>query len=424
MGCRMEVSEWAARCPHCGRALDNAEEIALSAEARPATPAVRVEAGEVTTSKTSSEAVASIRSTLRPTKFRFPSFRRRLIAAVAVFVVVVVAVAVGSESGRSGRGQRSKPSRAASGAPHLPAGLANENLFIANGGSEGIFRADGGTVTSYRAPNAVGSALATADGLAVFVHGHEAYRAATSDRIPHLIGPGTSVFPANAGAVGIESARDGRRSYVYYVAADGVLPYLTGLPAPIPPGVSVVAQLSHGLLVRPKAAGSQGIRLRVIEGRKPVALPAVTAVIGADRTTVAALICRGPDREVLGCPLYLLGTATHTDRSVPIPVGMNGYVQGGGFSPDGALLAAFVLEPQSGTVQLAIVDTVTLTVSVIAPPLSLGAQVGSVTWSQDGRWVFWHGPNTRLYAQQIPVRGPVGRPWPLSVPRSAAVTGL
>ncbi len=159
-----------------------------------------------------------------------------------------------------------------------------------------------------------------------------------------------------------------------------------------------------------------------MEVQRTVDLPGVTAVVGTNGAMVAALACTRS--YGYGCPLRLLDTASGVERPVPVPVGIAGYAEGGGFSPDGSLLAAFGVDPGSGTVQLVVVDTTTLAVSVEGEPLSVGEMIGSATWSHDGHWVFFGGLDTSLYAEQATARGSSGVPWKLPLPSSYSMAGL
>ncbi len=338
---------------------------------------------------------------------------------------VVVAVALIAAASLSGPAPIPGATRAQPGqsSPRLPAALARQRLFFADsGGGTVVARADGTTVADLNQIGGTGGApLVTADGFAVFTHGNTAYRVSAGGTAAP-VGRASSLFPGADGSVGLEVDTTGKPASVSYVALDGAVPFASTLSMPLPPGTSAVAQLTDGLLVVHSYSHPRVVPYEVIGAHSTVNLAGDFSVIGTHGSGAAGLHC-GQD-QVVYCPLRLTDTATGTQRAVPTPAGFAGFVQGGGFSPDGSLLAAFVYAPGAGTARLAVIRTRDVNVSVVGPPLGVGQGGGSATWSRDGRWVYFCGITGGLYAEETTPRGADGAPWALPLPSSYAVVGL
>jgi hypothetical protein len=116
-------------------------------------------------------------------------------------------------------------------------------------------------------------------------------------------------------------------------------------------------------------------------------------VIGRARAAIGAYTPPGVGRTQLAwipagcgdCPVRITDTATMAVRSVRSPLG-HGFALGGGFSPDGTILALFVRADLSDAGRLMLVDLATGTAKVAREPqLDLGAAIGWARWLPDGR---------------------------------------
>ncbi len=308
----------------------------------------------------------------------------------------------------------------------LPGALRSQVLFFADRSRTAVVRADGTTINDLAGVAASGypfQPLDTGDHLAVFVHDNQAYRVSAAGGPPQPVGAATSIFAADGGAVGLQGGGNGEPTSVEYMAADGTVPQPGTSSTQLPLGAVAVARLADGLLVQANPTQSRPPRFELIAPQSTLTLGSLTAVVGTHQSWVAALTCP-PHRAVAGCPLHLVDTAGRTDRVVRIPPGFTGFAEGGRFSPDGSLLAAFVDDttpPNLGTMHLALIRTSTATVTVVGPPLLVA---GSAAWSTDSHWVFYGGLTGALYAERTTPQGPAGRSWKLPLSSSYAVTGL
>jgi hypothetical protein len=415
-GCQAETSEWAGWCATCGRSLEDAVPVGVAPRPPPAT--TERETDELV--MTPPGGSASGRAT------RWPSRRRTVLTAVAAAAAAAAIVATAFTRGHSSSSsERPKVSS-------LPAGLARERLFFAEPGRTGIYEANGTEVATF--PNLAGSGypnqpLVSGKGVAVYLHAGEAYRvAASGTRAPQRIGPAVSIFPADRGDVGIEADSGDEGATVYYMAANGVVSQRGTAVSRLPPGVTAVARLDDGLLVASAPDASTGdSRLSVIEPHATVVLGTATSVIGTSGTIVAWQACARAT-----CALRLVDTAAPSNlkdvtETIRPPHGYSGFAAGGGFSPDGSLLAAFVtVSSPSGAPgpRLVLIRTHTGVTSIVGRPLAFGESVGSADWSADGQWLYFGGLSGVLYAERTSGTGTLGRAWALPLKTSYVVAGL
>jgi hypothetical protein len=317
----------------------------------------------------------------------------------------------------------------------LPAGLRSERLFFAEPARTGLYRADGTRLTDPTGLAGVGyplQPLVSGRGFVVYIHGHDAYRTAgPKDSRSVDLGAASWIFPAQHGAIGIETGGQGAPTSVAYMAADGTFPAPHSSGLRLPAGITAVAQVPSGLIV---AAGAslEGLlnevthmRLSLIESRLTISLGMATAVLGVHGATAAWVNC--PSGRSSSCTLHLVNTTTLHVHAIRPPPGYSGYAQGGGFSPDGAFLATFVpLTSVQGvtSLHLVVIRVRTRTAAVVGLHLLAGAQsVGDATWSTDGRWLFFGSLSGTVDAEQITPTGPHGTPWTLPLRTSFAVAG-
>jgi hypothetical protein len=469
IGCRREVSEWAARCPHCRRSLDDAEIVPGSDSTEPTPPAstrsrmVNVPFDEVVAGSPPS-ARAVVPAPVPTGWGKRVSRRRALLAGVAVVAVAAVVLrgldpgptrpAVSgpsgsgpSVSGPSGSGPSgSGPS--VSGPPitaapfgrrppraRLPSGLASERLFFAEPVKTGMYRADGATLTDGHGLAGVGfpaQPLVSGRGVVVYIHGDDAYRTVGPNAAKTVdLGAASWIFPAQHGAIGIETGGQGGPTSIAYMAADGTFPAGPSSKLRLPPGTTAVAQVPSGLIV---AAGAtlQGllnevthVRLSLIGRHSTVYLGMATSVLGIHGATAAWVDC--PSGHSSSCALHLVDTTTRHVRVIRPPPGYSGYAQGGGFSPDGSLLATFVPSTSAAgvtTLRVVVVRVDTGVAAVVGVRLAAGDQaVGDATWTTDGHWLLFGSLGGKLDAEAITPAGPRGAPWKLTLTTSFAVTG-
>jgi hypothetical protein len=403
--CAEAVSEWAAFCPGCGAALDDAELIDVAPEStHPDASDAQLQTGHAD-------------RTLRRSRAVLSRARMRVAVAVGLVVATVVTVALVG-TGESGG------SRAA-----LPADLVAERLFIADPARTGVFRADGTPVDLVHDLPGEGYpslAIESGSGLVVFVHDAQAYEVPSLGvSPPERVGDADQIFPADKGAVGLFVGGPLGPGFVEYMSFDGVVPEPGTGSSQLSSGTVPVARLPDGLLVRTPSQSPNGpFQLTLMSNRGTEQLGLADQMIGTSGTEVAWLSCASVPKS---CTLVLDDTATDERQVIEPPTGYSTFVPGGGFSPDGRLLAAFAASSTAadkGTLRLTTVSTVGGRGSVIGPKLKAGPSGGTAAWSQDGRWLYFGGASGYLYAQRLGVPiGPSG-PFRLPIRSSYAVTGL
>ncbi len=381
--CGTEASQWAANCPSCGSSLAGAVPVQPGAEPEPAED---LEVGRS---------------------------RRWWFLAVGVSVgVAVVAVTAGALAWRS------------SGGPGAPSrvDVAKRQLFYAEPDQTLMVRGDGRIVVRSFA-NVEGDGyparpLTTADGAALFIHGHQAYRVGPGANTARPVGPADRLIPADGGEVGLLVNGVGSGS--------GSVTYVGGRAAPsepLPRDTTPIARLVTGLLV----LGGDG-HLRFAGGARSLDLGPVDSILGTFVATVAWTSHDGcaPFPPLIGCPLHLSETGSGQERALLPPVGYRGFAGGGGFSPDGSHLAAFVFAGTEAApaVRPVLITTRTGDIQLLGPVLSVGEPLGSAAWSPDGRWLFFCGLSGPMYAQPVGARGGAGPAVALPLPASYAFVAL
>ena len=335
------------------------------------------------------------------------------IALPTVVAAVALAVTAGLLITRSARNK-----------PGLPAALARERLFIADPARTGIFRADGTEVEVIRDLTADGypsRAVESGSGLVVFIHQGEAYMVpSTGEGAPVQVGPADSVFPASDGAVGFFVNGPPGRGFVEYMSAGGQLPE-HGTGSMELAGVTPLARLPAGLLTETTPRSPLGtFQLAMIGTQNNAVLGAATQVIDIHATSVAWLSCVSIPTT---CSLVVDDTSSDVNQVIPPPPGYAGYAPGGAFSPDGTMLATFVVTGHRA-LRLAVINAAMGHATLIGPPLQVEDAIGTATWSADGQWLYYGGDTGGLYAQRIEEGRPIGRQWRLPIQTSKTVTGL
>jgi hypothetical protein len=396
--CGAATSEWAAHCPHCRSALDHAEPL----NEAPLIPEPPTDGPN---------GVSPRRVTPRT---------RTLIAWGLALLFTVLSAGVGWAVANHG------DKRGASEiSPSRPDHLADRLLFYAEPRMTGIVRADGTVIRTFPQTPAVGYPilpLMTAGRSVVFVHGLQAYRIGPDWHSPVLqVGAADHLFPADSGDVGLEVGvggdQTGRPGFIEYVAADGT----RTAPAALPPDTTAIARLLTGLLVI-----TLDHHLEFPGTEASQRLGPVNWVVGTFVATVAWTDGSNCAPDSGSCRLHLTDTGSGADRIVAPPAGFTGFVGGGGFSPSGTWLAAFVYSPTATGpgLRLALINTRLGRALVVGPVLPAGETIGSAVWSPDTQWIFFSGLSGPMYAQRMAANGPVGTPVPLPLPASYAFAAL
>ncbi|HLI02063.1 MAG TPA: hypothetical protein VKV06_14845 [Acidimicrobiales bacterium] len=355
--------------------------------------------------------------------------------SVAVAVIAAIVVAAGvllvGGVGRSAAHGRVRG---------LPNALASERLFFAEADRTGLYQADGVRLRTF--PSLAGTGyvapLVSGDGQVFYIHDGRAYRTSgTGAATPVNLGSvqvhaaASNLIPTPNGGIGIELAPIEGPATIRLLNADGGHA-TTPLTRPLPPGAHVAAEVPSGLLIETPGSFSDPIvaisslRLSLFGPQRDVFLGLASAVIGVHGDAVAWTSCPAPRSP--NCALHVMDTSSGEARIIPSPARYNGFAQiGGGFSPNGRMLAAFVPSRlPGGAVELHLVveDLATRAVSVVEPAIPSDVLSGGVaTWSADGHWLYFGGVTGRLHAREIGPSGPRGHSWALPLPTSVAVVG-
>jgi hypothetical protein len=461
-GCQAEVSEWAALCPVCRRSLDDAEPLPVP-DPPPPPPAPQLESPRPVSERPVSErAGAEDPWDEEDGRVDAPwggaiSTRGRQVVLSAVAAVAIIGLVVGLVV--SGRGHHVAPSSAPTTPPvsattpatTLPAALADERLFFADPGRTGLYQSDGvdlGNVkvegTGYPLEPLVSSL-----GIVVFIHDEDAFRTSVDASAPAVeLGGASWIFPGRNGTIGVQSKAPGGRSIVRYMAADGA--YSRRGPATVlPAGDTAIAQVPLGLVVAhganlalafnqlahlqisllmpaKRAAGGDGFTAvpPADELSSTESLGEGTAIIGVHRATVAWIRC--PRDLSVDCSLHIVNTTTLSTQVVRYPADSSGFAQGGGFSPNGTLLATFVrtgVPDGASLVHAEVYDLASGLLTPIGPGLLAAELTGSGTWSADGRYLYFGGLLGSLYAEPTIAIGTSRAPWKLPIATSYSVVG-
>lgn len=406
--CGSEVSEWAGWCPDCGATLEHA---GLIEDANPSGED-REEIQGLLEPPMPDSGQGQVRGT---TLGGGPVPKTRGRVGRIGLVVVVAASAVAVTAGlliASSSGNKAK----------LPAALAEEKLFIADPSRTGIFRADGQVVEAIQNPTADGypsRAVRSGSGLVVYVHRGEAYMVPSAGGKPPVeVGAADSVFPASGGVVGLFVGAPAGPGSVEFISADGQLPEPGAGSTELAIGVTPVARLPTGLLLESTPRSPLGtFQLEVKSPPNTAILGAVTQVIDTDGANVAWLSCASIPPT---CSLVVDDTSSDTRRVVPPVPGYAGYAPGGAYSPDGSVLAAFVVNGPSA-LGLEVINAATGDATVIG---QVQGATGAAAWSVDGQWLYYGGGTGNLYAQRIQDGEPIGSRWKLPIQTSRTLTGL
>jgi hypothetical protein len=453
-GCNAEVSEWAALCPVCRRPLDDAELLPEPERA------VRPEPVAVAPSPPPSpRADEEDDEPTDPPRPALPVRRRTSLLVVAAVAVVGLVAGVVSSTGvlsSAGAAHRrlssgvsaTQPNEGTPPAPAaLPGELAAERLFFAEPGRTGLYQSDGVQLSDIRVSGAGFplQPLVSGLGVAVFIHGDDAYRTSLGAAAPAIkLGPARWIFPGRNGTIGIQSGTATGPSTVQYMAADGDFP-ATEKKTFLPAGEMVIAQVPLGLVVIKgadlAAPISQVDQLRVslvmeadesasqmqatgFQHLAPELLGSATDVIGVYGSTVAWVRC--PADGSVNCSLYLVNTTNLYTRVIPKPATSIGFAQGGSASPNGRLLATFVRTGTSGTnplIRLEVYNLTTGALTAVGAPLSAAAPQGTATWSTDGHYLYFGSLQGPLYAEPTSAIGTSAQAVTLPLTTSFAVAG-
>ncbi|GAC1366439.1 MAG: hypothetical protein NVSMB32_10760 [Actinomycetota bacterium] len=213
--------------------------------------------------------------------------------------------------------------------------------------------------------------------------------------------------------VGLERHEATGRSEQQVVALDGS----PGAdPVGLPTDYEVIGQVSSGYLLwhatgvgylqvwlpPAPAAGTKA------PGRFVRSLGVASAVIGLHADSVAWLATDGCE-SAGECPLHITDAFSGVDQTVAPPPGRAGYLAGGGFSPDGGTLAAFVADPLGAHLTLVRPDAskpASAVAGFTARRIDGGlvqteSPAATAVWTPDGTRVFFCGVNGTMHVLRI-----------------------
>jgi hypothetical protein len=289
------------------------------------------------------------------------------------------------------------------GQPLAPPGLRSFRIVYAGATGVRLVPLNGGPVDRPITTPA-GPLLETDHGV-VLIHEGEAYLLTSPfGRIPLLLARADDLFPmAWPGMVGADRHLGGAATGALYLDLEP--PTAPASPEwVLPPGYQPVSQFL--------AVGPDGVLRMWQPGPGGTAylgptLGRADAVLAAAGNEVAWLADRGcaPDGE---CPLEVSNLApaagTPATATIAPPSGRRGFAPGAALSPDGQYLAVFVPGPHPGGAQLAIVDTATRQVTLVAGgavPTAKAGPGGSAQWTPDGSYVLFSGAHGPMHAYHL-----------------------
>jgi hypothetical protein len=347
---------------------------------------------------------------------RSPRISLRVIV-VAVGVVVGVGVLVGMASRRNhDRPEEpsasapptttSTPSTTPSTPPTTPsssaaalAALRHYTVLYASQSGPRLVPLDGSPPSTVMptGPGDLDRPLRVAGGV-VFIHQAMAYFLATPiHEPPKALVAADHLFPTiTPGQVGVQLGLGPEPVTVQFVSIPpgaGAISPLWQLPA----GYQAVAQTGSGILVDDISGELRTLNLA--SGQLGPLLGRAATLIDTHLDTVAWRASVGCDSGE--CPLHITDATTGADRVVAPPPGHHGFLDGGAFSPDGTMLAAFVSAPPttSPRSELVVIDVAT---SIIHPVANGEFQIreprGAAVWTPDATTVFFSGNNGPMLA--------------------------
>lgn len=211
----------------------------------------------------------------------------------------------------------------------------------------------------------------------------------------------------DTGVAGEQVVADASAGAFYVVSGRDVVRYGVSMPAGVdgrwtlPEGWEVPTHSSHSEVLdgrvilertdRSRADHEIAVWTPATGELRPIgrARWVIDATMGPDGTPKVAWV--GADCPVGdgGCDVNITYLDTMENRRAGAPTG--GFIGGGAFSFDGRRLALF-LSNQAQAAQVAVVDTVTMEVTVLdRAAVSTGESFGSATWTLDNRSVIYHG---------------------------------
>ncbi len=415
-GCGFAASEWAALCPQCRNSLDQ-ERVGDPVDCTAPSGRI-VGVGEVSAPESVGEGETPYRSSPAEDAGVIRAGRHGQGGRVLGWLLVACVVVVGAigVSAAVRRARREVPHRADA----LPEVLTRERLILSGPGFVGEYTADGLLVGRLPVPDAGAARFVTHGSTVAFVSGGSAFTADLSRPDPPLGRPGVSVFSGPDGSTGVVGPGAGTR-HVGYVSAGGKPVPSSVAPPGLPAGVTAVVGLPTGVLgsipvVAPTAFVDfePAMRLKLYTTDQVLDIGTVSGVVATSDGTIAIVACAGDGSD---CRMALVDPVSRRYRPITFPAGYRATSSvEGAFSPDGRLLAAFVISsPANGdsSVRAVVIDVATGRVRLVEQDLPVAAQSARAAWSGDGDWLFLQVGGGPVLAQEIGGGKPVGALWPL-----------
>lgn len=416
--CGAKVSEWAAYCPQCR--ADVRDLPLLAAEppdpAQPAEPAEPAEVAQDVTVPWSDVPTAdapAARPAEHPARAagRSPSPATRTAAVLAALVVVGSGVvALTRHHGGAAHAVVPPTSAATAGRPKRAIGSAPltdfanlvayfdapEPLLVSNVEPvDASLAAVAGAALPGSQPVPAGTGGAAAIGTGVLA-GHAVYAGQPSNIVD--LGPAGGVVPGTGNLLGLTSGSAGPAvlDVLAVIHTAATLQFVSQARLTLPAGDAPVAVLTAGVI----AVRDEHNHLVIVrDGQPGASLGELGAVVGESATRLAWTGADGCSAEG-ACPLHVTDWATQRTTTVAPPPGSVGYAVGGGFSPDGATLAAFAAPASQPGASLARLQPVSISLpggvpvpagSQVLTRLVQGVPVGVAWWSSDGNWLVYSG---------------------------------
>jgi hypothetical protein len=302
----------------------------------------------------------------------------------------------------------------------IPADLARERIFYAGSQNVTVETAAGAAVATLPVAaydqgqdSGPSPAVLGPDDEALWVSNGTAYAVSPDKSVLYTLGNGAFVFPLPGGLIGLESAgQDGLHppAVVTPLSPEGTA---AGTPMELPEGTWAVGATPAGLILETSHeidavwSPATGSTLRQFG---PV--QQVVGINGDQVAWVGGATC-SPTTGSSACNLEVTNTATGATVSVQPPPGVASWLGGGGFSPDGSMLATFGMST-SGVQELVDVRLDTATAVELTAVPTLGATQPTAQWTSDGNWLIYGGTGnlsaihlTGLTDPQAPA-GPAG----------------
>lgn len=408
--CGADVSEWAAHCPQCRSDVRGLPLLAAD-PADPGEPPVANAAGTVVAWEVpAAEPAPHAGDPARRGRSVGPAGR----TAAALAAMLVVGSGVVALTRHQGAGSARAAIPPVGGAPSSGqrrviglaplTGFANlvayfdapEPLLVSNAEPvDASLAAVAGAALPGSQPVPAGTGGAAAIGTGVRA-GHAVYAGQPSNIVD--LGPADGVVPGTGNLLGLTTGSGGPAvlDVLAVIHTAATLQFVSQARLTLPAGDAPVAVLGPSVI----AVRDEHNHLVIVrDGRPGASLGDLGAVVGESATRLAWTAADGCSAEG-ACPLHVTDWGTQRTTTISPPPGSVGYATGGGFSPDGATLAAFAAPAGQPGASLARLQPVTVSLpggaavpagSQVLTRLVQGVPVGVAWWSADGNWLVYSG---------------------------------